>query len=185
MRQPLSSVQQRIWFHDQLNPDRVAYNVPELYRLAQPLAIPTLRRALSAVASKHALLRARFATDEQGSPFYEVDTATDAPEVPVEHRECADDPPTELLNQWFARPFDLASQPPMRCLTVTTPDHDYLALAVHHLACDAESMNQIVSDSHTAIARPHKRRTGLASLLLQIFNPIASWRPRTAKAAIS
>src|SRR5262245_52450046 len=58
---PLSFMQQRLWFLDQLEPGSTQYNVPGAFRLSGPLDIPVLERALNAVGQRHETLRTTFA----------------------------------------------------------------------------------------------------------------------------
>src|SRR5947209_4113029 len=51
----LSYAQQRLWFLDQLEPERVAYNVPTAIRLG-PLDIGALEQSLNALVARHEVL---------------------------------------------------------------------------------------------------------------------------------
>ncbi|MEM7584609.1 MAG: condensation domain-containing protein, partial [Acidobacteriota bacterium] len=64
---PLSSGQRRLWFLEQLEPGRTAYNMPAMVRLRGRLEVEVLRRALDEIFRRHEILRARFA-DERGEP---------------------------------------------------------------------------------------------------------------------
>src|SRR6266542_2212419 len=57
---PLSFAQQRLWFLDQLAPGNPFYNMPRAYRIRGALRPDILRRALSAIVSRHEALRTTF-----------------------------------------------------------------------------------------------------------------------------
>src|SRR5882724_3492202 len=50
---PLSFAQERIWVHQQLVPDSVAYNRPANIRLLGPLDADALAHALSEIVKRH------------------------------------------------------------------------------------------------------------------------------------
>src|SRR5262249_31984256 len=57
---PVSFVQERLWFLDQLVPESDAYNVPAALRLTGALNIPALERALNEIVRRHEALRTTF-----------------------------------------------------------------------------------------------------------------------------
>lgn len=57
---PLSFVQQRLWFIQQLEPDNVAYNIALALRLTGRLNIPTLEKAFNEILRRHEILRTTF-----------------------------------------------------------------------------------------------------------------------------
>ncbi|MEX6633172.1 non-ribosomal peptide synthetase [Hyphococcus lacteus] len=63
----LGYVQQRIWAHEQMQPDTILYQLPAAWRLDGPLEIGTLNRALNKAVIRHEILRSRFSTID-GSP---------------------------------------------------------------------------------------------------------------------
>src|SRR5262249_54330479 len=64
----LSAPQRRLWFPDQLAPERAPYNIPLAERIRGPLDVARLRAALTAVAGRHEILRWRV-LDEAGAPY--------------------------------------------------------------------------------------------------------------------
>src|SRR4030095_7299296 len=57
---PLSFAQQRLWLVLQLDPDNVAYNVPEALVLRGPLHVDALTRSYSEIVRRHEILRTTF-----------------------------------------------------------------------------------------------------------------------------
>ena len=69
---PLSFMQQRLWFIEQLEPGSAAYNVSVMFRLRGRLDRAALRDALQAVVNRHSALRTHF-TDVLGEARQIVD----------------------------------------------------------------------------------------------------------------
>ena len=142
---PLSFEQRRLWFLHCLEPDNPAYNIPTAARLAGPLDAAALERSLNAAVERHEVLRATF-QDTDGEPAQTFAPAVrlalpvaDLSDQPLDEREA------ELQRRATAeirRPFDLEHGPPVRVLLFRlAPDEHVLLLVVHHIACDAWSMN--------------------------------------------
>ena len=118
---PLSFAQQRLWFLDQLVPNSALYNVPFALRLAVPVDVAVLGRALSAVVERHEALRTVFPATA-GTPQQVVLAAVP---VPIEVVDLSAGDPVvarreaELLAGEDARtPFDLAAGPLLRARLV-------------------------------------------------------------------
>ncbi|WP_327010424.1 non-ribosomal peptide synthetase [Dactylosporangium sp. NBC_01737] len=127
---PLSPAQARLWFMHQLEPSSAAYHVTATVRLAGPLDVAALTAAIRDLATRHHVLRSRFA-DHDGAPVAVIGAAQD---VPVEVAGSV-----EAFRQ---RPFRLDEEPPLRALISRTgPDEHLLLLVVHHIAFDAWSVD--------------------------------------------
>ncbi|MFJ4691910.1 amino acid adenylation domain-containing protein [Streptomyces sp. NPDC088766] len=115
-----------------------------------PLDPALLRRALTALAARHGMLRVRIAQDG-GVPHQSVMPGA-APEVWFETRSCPGGGAalhaleTELTN----RPLDLTAEPPLRALLVTEDaEVAHLLLVVHHVAADGYSLNVLCTELWT------------------------------------
>jgi amino acid adenylation domain-containing protein len=133
---PASYSQQRLWFLDQLQPGRAAYNVPTAVRLEGPLDVAALERAFNEVVARHESLRTTFAS-EAGVPVQVVAPALTIPlgvedlsAVPPAEREAA---LARSLSAAAATPFDLKVGPLVRMLLVriAADDHALLVNASH------------------------------------------------------
>ncbi|MFH8342912.1 SDR family NAD(P)-dependent oxidoreductase [Streptomyces sp. AM6-12] len=145
----LASVQQRLWYLWQLDPEEVNYNVPFGWRYTdtEPNRVVTAVRAL---VERHTALRTSYDIDAAGAPERRI-TAPD--QVPVEsivltgmtEEECE----TEFLDRagaFIRRPFDL-TRASMRVLVAGSPLGDTRVLLVcHHIAVDAWSVELIRTD---------------------------------------
>src|SRR5688572_17555159 len=77
---PLSFAQQRLWFLDQLDPNRAAYNISAAYQLSGPLNVAALQQTINEIIRRHEVFRTTFRSQD-GQPFQVV-----APEQMVELR---------------------------------------------------------------------------------------------------
>ena len=143
----LSPPQQRLWFMDQLAPASAPYNIAVATRLRGPLDLPALRRALTAVATRHDVLRWRV-PQTAGVPYAVRDEPA---EIALEVQD-ADDV-TALLARDAASPLDLAAGPAWRVrLYRTGSDEHVLGLTFHHAVFDGWSQEAFYSDLADAYA---------------------------------
>jgi amino acid adenylation domain-containing protein len=140
---PLSSGQLRLWLLHQIDPASAAYNMPKAVAIEGPLDREALRRALTAVVARQAVLRTVF-TMLNGNP---VQTVVDNArvEMPViDLREFGDGAREaelkSVLRTHSQRPFDLAHDLLLRAALVQLGEQDHVLLLVtHHIASDAFS----------------------------------------------
>jgi amino acid adenylation domain-containing protein len=144
---PASFAQQRLWFLDQLWPGRPDYNVPFALRLRGPLDTRALSAALTALAERHDILRTRYEVRD-GEPYQIVEPAHAAPLQVVNLPLSAAD---AVIQEEWARPFDLNAAPPIRILLIRLGDQDHiLSMVIHHIATDGWS-NEILLRDLTAL----------------------------------
>ncbi len=147
---PLSFEQRRFWIFDQLEPGNAAYNLPAAARLTGPLDVHALERSLSEVLRRHEILRAAI-REVDGEPV-QVFAPGASPVLPVIdlHAYTAAEREFELQRQAtesIQRPFDLREGPLLRAtLFRIDQDEHVILLVVHHIACDAWSMNMLVRE---------------------------------------
>ncbi|MGF0327427.1 amino acid adenylation domain-containing protein [Gordonia hongkongensis] len=145
-RIPLSFAQRRIWFINRFQPDSVAYNIPAVLRLTGPLDTHALRAAIVDAVERHEVLRTTF-PDDAGEPYQlihptgEVDTRLDWALV-----DSADE-----LELAAGTGFDVTAQWPLRARLWRIDDTEaILAIILHHIGADGESLAPLVSDVVTA-----------------------------------
>ncbi|MFI6447709.1 amino acid adenylation domain-containing protein [Kitasatospora sp. NPDC050543] len=169
-RTPLSHGQQRLWFLGRMEENPATHHIPLALHLTGPLDVPALRAALADLAERHEVLRTVFPT-EADRP-YQLVLAGAAPEpelasVPAERLAAA-------LTEAASRPFDLATEPPLRAHLFalaapqstaerpaqaqpgdeSEPEH-VLLLVLHHIAADGWSLAPLQRD----LTRAYTART--------------------------
>jgi len=147
---PVSFGQRRLWFLDQLEPGSVAYNTSRVVELSGRLDVAALGRTLAEVVRRHEVLRSRFAA-RAGEPFQVIDPPAAVP-LPVVDLAALAEPERaalsrELAGDEMARPFDLHSGPLLRALLLRSgPAEHVAALVLHHIVCDAWSIDVLVRE---------------------------------------
>ncbi|MEZ5210150.1 MAG: non-ribosomal peptide synthase/polyketide synthase [Gordonia sp. (in: high G+C Gram-positive bacteria)] len=171
---PLSFAQQRMWFINQFEPGTGTYNIPAVLRIFGDLDLVALRAAVGDVVGRHEVLRTVFPAVD-GVPV-QVITPADGPLAETVWRVV--DSQDELVEA-VSSGFDLTVQWPLRVRVWADPadDRSYvLAVVVHHIAADGESLLPLVSDLVAAyVARREGRAAEFAPLPVQ-FADFAIWQ---------
>ncbi|WP_146392436.1 non-ribosomal peptide synthetase [Allorhodopirellula solitaria] len=155
---PLSSAQQRFWLLDQLGQTNAFVHVPISIQLDRPLALQQLQSACGRVLDRHPMLRARF-TQIGADVTQSVDEVAE-----VDIRTFLNDPSDENelsseRREFLNAPFDL-SQPPLMRVAVTnqTAGGCRIDIVLHHLVCDASSLQILLADLQREFAPDSDRR---------------------------
>ncbi|MFI9328352.1 amino acid adenylation domain-containing protein [Kitasatospora sp. NPDC052868] len=145
---PLSAAQERLWFIDAAAHGSVTYNVPLLMRWHEPVDVPALRTALTAVVTRHEVLRTTYRVAD-GRPVQEV---RDPGPVELAVVDLSGEPePLRRLDEQAAaaarQPLDLAERPPLACTVWQgLPGGDAVLLNIHHIAVDGWSLGVLFED---------------------------------------
>ena len=147
---PLSFVQQRLWFLDQLEPGTSTYTIAVRRRLRGPLDETALGRALTELVRRHESLRTTFVT-RNGEPRQQImGPEPVAPEIiDLEHVPAADrDAVVEAhVQKEVQRPFSLARGPLLRPILLRlAPDEYELIVSIHHIVADGWSLGLIARE---------------------------------------
>ncbi len=137
-----SFAQQRLWFLDQLEPGKSTYNVPFSLRIAGPLDVPALARALSEIVRRHEVLRTTFSARDGGPALVVREPAPIAL-----HVEDLGEGTARAIAEEAARPFGLEAGPLLRARLFVIEGGDHvLVVVMHHIASDGWSLNVIVRE---------------------------------------
>ncbi|MEU8381632.1 condensation domain-containing protein [Streptosporangium sp. NPDC048865] len=145
---PLSYAQRRLWLIDQIlredDGPREAYHLPLAVHLSGALDVDALRAAIGDVTARHESLRTVFA-EHEGVPYQRILPPEEARPV----LEITASTPEEVI----ARPFDLATEIPLRVALIPEGEDEHLLLAVfHHIAFDEWSFGPFAGDVARAYA---------------------------------
>ncbi|ETA04625.1 hypothetical protein V525_23105, partial [Gordonia alkanivorans CGMCC 6845] len=171
-RIPLSFAQSRIWFINRFQPESVAYNIPAVLRLTGPLDVEALRAAFADVIVRHEVLRTTF-PDDAGVAYqliHPADSVADRLDWAVVDSAAG-------LEAAAATGFDVTAQWPMRVrLWQISDTESVLAIVIHHIGADGESLAPLVTDVITAYqARRSGAEPQFAPLAVQ-FADYAIWQ---------
>jgi amino acid adenylation domain-containing protein len=140
---PASSQQQRLHFLFAMNPDSIAYNLPQIIQLRGTIDRGKIERVFRQLAARHEALRTSF-TLEGGRLFQVVHDDVEVDLIPVERSKEAS---LEDIAGSFIRPFDLSHPPLMRVgLADNTDNASLLLVDIHHIIADGSSLGILVRE---------------------------------------
>ncbi|MGW7107128.1 amino acid adenylation domain-containing protein [Streptomyces xanthophaeus] len=148
---PLSHAQQRLWVIQQLEASSAAYNFPLVMRLHGALDTDAWETALADVTARHEALRTVF-VEGDGQTVQRVLPAEGARPV-VERLHATEDEIPGIVDAAVNRPFDLATELPLRATIVELAPQDHVAvLLLHHITTDEWSDRPFLRDLAAAYA---------------------------------
>ena len=152
-RTPLSFAQERLWFLDQLLPDRSVYNVPASIRISGKLNHHALERTLNEIVRRHEALRTTFqVVDDQ--PVQIITPPTETPLDVVDLQglspELRESRALKLASDEARRPFDLEAGPLFRSTLIRLDAYEHiLLLTMHHIVSDGWSRGILTHEMST------------------------------------
>ncbi|ALE76833.1 hypothetical protein FRP1_29010 (plasmid) [Pseudonocardia sp. EC080625-04] len=143
---PLSYAQRRLWFIHRFEGSSATYNIPVVFRLCGMVDADALGAALRDVVVRHEALRTVFIEDVDGIPHQQVVSEDELGRV-LELTDVAAEEAEAAVAAAMEYPFDLADEIPVHAVLFRIDDgRSELALVVHHIAADGESMVPLVRD---------------------------------------
>ena len=175
-RHPLSFVQERFWFMDQVDPGKPWFNLPIYLRLRGALDADALERAIETVVQRHEPLRTQVVV-EHGEPRQVV-----APDgAPVERVALDAAGLSRRAQQELDRPFDLVRELPFRAVIVRlAPDDHALLATAHHIAVDGWSLPLLEDELGAAYAALATGRSVALPELALRYTDFAEWQREPA-----
>ncbi len=143
-RFPLSYAQERLWFLDQLEPNRPIYNMPDTHYFKGALNLEALERSLSEIVRRHEILRTTFQLVD-GMPVQVIAAAEPLTLEVVDLSEMAEaereGKAQRLANEEAQQPFDLSRGPLFRARLLRLSEAEHvLLLTMHHIISDGWSL---------------------------------------------
>jgi len=138
-----SFAQQRLWFLDRLNFGKGAYNVPAALRLPTTIDADILDRSVNYLVRRHETLRTTFREFDDGpmqviAPDLHISVAR--VDLGSYSDAAAEAEALRLAANEAESPFDLARGPLVRVKVLQLPRGAILLVTMHHIVCDAWSM---------------------------------------------
>ncbi|MER7455822.1 amino acid adenylation domain-containing protein [Micromonospora sp. NPDC126480] len=181
---PLGPRQHAVWMLQQLAPESAVANLSIALRSSQTLRWWPLEAAINHLATRHPALRTRFPV-AAGVPVRHVTAPTDL-RLTVDVEAATEDDLTDRLDAAAARPFDLATDLPVRLVLVQLAEGgSVLLLVVHHIAADAASVARLVGElarAYDAFAAGDSLPADMAGEILAVADAapraedVAFWR---------
>lgn len=139
---PCSSPQKRLYYHWQLYPQALAYNVPVVLELNGTVEKEKLDEAFKVLIQRHEVLRTSFEWSEDGvfqkihtDISFKLDWAT------------LDNPPQPSDWEALLQPFDLQTGPLLRAVVFElTQQNHFLFLDFHHIIVDGTSVKIMLEE---------------------------------------
>ena len=173
-RAPLSYGQRALWFLWRLAPESAAYNQSMPLRIAEGQAA-SWREAATRLVTRHAMLRTRF-VEEGGDPSQQVG---ESPVVEWQHTDARAWPAGQLAEAMVRaheRPFDLSTRPPIRFHWFDGTDGATLLITMHHIACDAWSLELLRRDLAVLVADVEAGRGPDAAASGRTYHEFVRWQ---------
>lgn len=147
--QPLSAMQEQIWFVQHLAPQSQVYHCPVAFRIHGSLDAQRLASSITRLCLHHPLLRAVFATI-QGRPMQRIHSAPtfalqthDLRDQPADARDALAVPSVQEL---LRRPFHLEQAAGAAFLFQESDSQSLFVLLLHHIITDGWSVDQLLHE---------------------------------------
>ncbi|MBZ5595292.1 MAG: alpha/beta fold hydrolase [Acidobacteriia bacterium] len=183
---PISFGEQRLWFLDQLEPTKSAYNVPEAVRLTGQIHADALESAIQEIVRRHESLRTTFGEVNDlpmqiVAPSLDVRlVARDLRNLPAAEREPE---AGRLASEEANAPFDLKRGPLIRALLIRLQDHEHILVVVmHHIVSEGGWSMGVFRRELSALYNAYSsgQPSPLAELPIQ-YGDYAVWQRDTLK----
>ena len=133
---PLSYAQTGVYLDCLKNPETTLYNIPNKIAFPKTTDTAALVDALNTLVKHHPQMTVHFGNDEEGI----VQTINPEQVVDVPVKRMSEEDLTTYKHD-FVKPFDLGKGPLYRFEIITTQEHVYLLMDVHHLVFDGASLD--------------------------------------------
>jgi amino acid adenylation domain-containing protein/thioester reductase-like protein len=183
---PLASVQEPLWFLDQLVPNHPFYNVPEAFQLTGALNVKVLEQSLQTIVDRHEALRTNFAI-VNGRPTQVVHPqkpfTLDIVDVKTQINKTSTLPITQqetelgrLILSEARRPFNLSKDILFRATLFRVHETEHILFVnLHHIICDGWSIGILLQELSTLYLEGGSSQTALPKLTIQ-FADFAVWQ---------
>jgi len=146
----LSFAQQRLWFLDQLEPNRPLYNLPVALRLTGRLNLVGLEQSINNIIRRHESLRTNFIS-EGGEPFQVIRPGrlislpvVDLRGLPESERLAQ---AQRLASEESLRPYKLESDELLRVTLLRQgEEEEWVLLTMHHIVSDGWSIGVFIGE---------------------------------------
>lgn len=172
----ITSSQFRFWILCQIDDINSAYNIPLVFKMEGVLDIAILNVTFKKLTERHEILRSRFVENDNGEVRQKIINNEEVNFKINETEVYGGQSISEKITQLINVPFDLKNNLLFRVDVITTgEDIFYLCFNIHHIICDARSIEIIIKelgDIYNSIIR--KKEIELPELSIQ-FKDYSEW----------
>lgn len=145
---PLSLNQQSLWFVNYVHPDTSAYNVAVSFYIKSHISNDIIQKAFDGIVQKYSMLRNTFELKPGNiEPVQKINSLNSISVNILDTRAWTRDQLNNRIDQDYRIPFDLAKDPLIRLSVYRESENCCLLLFVlHHIVCDAFSLNLMLND---------------------------------------
>ena len=145
---PVSFVQERLWFLEQMCSENCAYNVPIAFRLRGPLELGVFQKAFDQIVARHESLRTTFCLTD-GNLMQAISPAVS---VKIAVEDLRDESQAqEQVDKEARLLFDLARGPLIRAKLLRLGEADHIFVVVmHHIISDGWSLGIFLRELEAA-----------------------------------
>lgn len=147
---PLSDVQRRMWFLQQLDLQSSAYHIPAAFELTGRFVPESWRNAVQQVIDRHDILRTCYVESPDGVLAVVTEQQVQLQWRQLDAADTSDGTESEIrlwLTGLFNQPFDLATDLPVRCgVMALATDRYILAVCLHHICADLWSLRLLLNE---------------------------------------
>ncbi|UXE67976.1 MAG: amino acid adenylation domain-containing protein [Chryseotalea sp. WA131a] len=137
----LSSAQERIHYHYELNKAGTSYNLPMAWEVFGNLNMGKVQTILKLLTARHESLRTEIVfRDGRYLQRIKEDVVVEVEQLP------SDDNDFDAVLSRFVRPFDIRKAPLIRCAILHAGERTFLAMDMHHIIADGMSQITLYSD---------------------------------------
>ncbi|HZR63569.1 MAG TPA: condensation domain-containing protein [Terriglobales bacterium] len=170
----LSCGQRALWFVHKMQPESAAYNVAFTARLLRPLDVHAFELALARLVERHPALRSTF-VETDGDPVQRVSMAAGG----AFRQVGVSDAHISLRDQVLAehrRPFDIRQALFRVVLFRGVDGSQVLLITLHHLVCDAISVQNLFGDLRHLYERAIHNSVGTLPPLAAQYGDFVTWQ---------
>lgn len=174
---PLSSAQERLWFHYQLDSQSTLYNMPFAFELEGALDKDRLEGALALLVERHEALRTHFEGNNEQA-FQCIEKTVDLPfyyeDLTAQGDEAEEQAQKRFIEQGLQQPFDLSVGPLFKVfLFQLSTTRAVVAMVIHHIITDGWSL-QLLARDLLALYQADGKAAHLPALEVQ-YSDYAAW----------
>lgn len=183
-RAPLSFAQQHAWTYQQAHPDSVANNLCLVLTATGALDLAALHSAFGTVVDRHEVLRTTYHRGADGPPYQHIHQTLTPPVTTLDLGSLTADAQQhrldELVSDAVARPFDLATEGPLRLWFIRhSGNHHTLVLLIQHIVWDGMTLAAISTDLREAYATLLEGKKPDPTPVRPQYADYAEWEQRT------